>query len=63
MCVCVCVRREGEPFLFSSVTVDNEGIGWAVDILGQIWFTDQVTPQTPKGSGQWWQVCVTVYMC
>ncbi|XP_076442661.1 tectonin beta-propeller repeat-containing protein 2-like [Babylonia areolata] len=55
------VVRETEPYLFSSVTLDNEGIGWAVDVLGQIWFTDQVTPQNPVGSGHWWQVPLSEY--
>ena len=48
--------RHSEPFLFSSVTIDNEGIGWAVDVLGQIWFTDAISPSNPAGSGHWWQV-------
>ncbi|KAK7104074.1 hypothetical protein V1264_018848 [Littorina saxatilis] len=55
------INRHTEPFLFSSVSVDNEGIGWAVDVLGQIWFTDAVSPQRPAGSGHWWQVPLSEY--
>ncbi|KAL8602690.1 hypothetical protein ACOMHN_058643 [Nucella lapillus] len=50
------VDRRVEPCLFCSVSVDSEGIGWATDVLGQVWFTDHVTPHNPVGSGKWWQV-------
>nr|KAG5695187.1 hypothetical protein BaRGS_018309 [Batillaria attramentaria] len=55
------VNRQIEPFLFSSCSVDNEGIGWGMDVLGQIWFTDKVTPTHPVGSGHWWQVPLSEY--
>lgn len=55
------MNRQLEPFLFSSCSIDSEGYGWAVDVLGQIWFTDHVTPSTPAGSGHWWQVPLSEY--
>lgn len=48
--------RSSEPILFSNVSVDSQGIGWAIDVLGQIWFTEGVTTENPVGSGKWWQV-------
>lgn len=55
------IHRHIEPFLFSSCSVDGEGIGWAMDVLGQIWFTDRISPTSPCGSGHWWQVPLSEY--
>ncbi|XP_012939414.1 tectonin beta-propeller repeat-containing protein 2 isoform X2 [Aplysia californica] len=54
--------RETAPYLFSSVAVDSENIGWAIDVLGQIWFCNGVTRQNPAGAGQWWQVPMSEYI-
>lgn len=56
------IDRHSEPFLFANVTVDNEGFACAADVLGQIWFTDAVTPRQPSGSGHWWQVPLSEYI-
>ncbi|BFZ11505.1 hypothetical protein BsWGS_14546 [Bradybaena similaris] len=49
-------NREVPPYLFSHVAVDNDNIGWAIDVLGQVWFCDGVTREQPLGRRHWWQV-------
>uniref|UniRef100_A0A0B7B5U6 Tectonin beta-propeller repeat-containing protein 1 n=1 Tax=Arion vulgaris TaxID=1028688 RepID=A0A0B7B5U6_9EUPU len=54
--------REVPPYLFSYVGLDNENIGWAIDVLGQIWFCDGVTREQPFGRRLWWQVPLSEYI-
>ena len=55
MVLSVC--RGLETILFSSVAIGDGETGWAIDILGRIWFSTAVTPDNPAGNGIWWQVC------
>ncbi|CAL1547450.1 unnamed protein product [Lymnaea stagnalis] len=54
--------RDLPPYLFSSVAIDHEKIGWAIDVLGQIWFCDGITREKPLGSGLWWQIPLSEYI-
>ncbi|CAG5119309.1 unnamed protein product [Candidula unifasciata] len=49
-------NRDGPPYLFSHVAVDHDSIGWAIDVLGHLWFCDGVTREQPLGRRRWWQV-------
>ena len=42
--------------LFSCVSLGDGNIGWAVDVLGNMWFLCGVTMDRPRGNGIWWQV-------
>ncbi|KAH9495061.1 hypothetical protein Btru_018728 [Bulinus truncatus] len=54
--------RNLPPYLFSHVAIDHEKIGWAIDILGQIWFCDGVSRESPLGSELWWQLPLSEYI-
>ncbi|XP_053393854.1 tectonin beta-propeller repeat-containing protein 2-like isoform X2 [Mercenaria mercenaria] len=45
-----------ENRLFSQLCLGEDNIGWAVDILGQVWFCQGVSMETPRGENHWWQV-------
>lgn len=42
--------------LFSAISFGVDGVLWALDVLGRIWFTTGVTMETPTGDGKWWEV-------
>ncbi|KAK3093129.1 hypothetical protein FSP39_011469 [Pinctada imbricata] len=48
-----------EDFLFNSVTLGDGNVGWALDVVGRIWFMTDVTMETPIGDSHWWQVPVS----
>ncbi|KAL3873059.1 hypothetical protein ACJMK2_036220 [Sinanodonta woodiana] len=54
------VLAEGENLetenLFSTVALGDGGIGWAMNVLGQLFFCTGVTSKTPLGDQKWWQV-------
>ncbi|KAL4238724.1 Propeller [Mactra antiquata] len=45
-----------ENRLFSHLALGEDGYGWAVDIIGQVWFRCGVTMEKPRGDKYWWQV-------
>lgn len=45
--------------LFSCLSLGDGNIGWAIDVLGNMWFICGVTKETPRGNGIWWQVPFT----
>ncbi|KAK0046533.1 tectonin beta-propeller repeat-containing protein 2 [Biomphalaria pfeifferi] len=55
-------NRDLPPYLFSHVAIDHERIGWAIDLVGQIWFCDGVSQENPLGSGFWWQLPLSEYI-
>ncbi|KAK3591291.1 hypothetical protein CHS0354_004340 [Potamilus streckersoni] len=54
------VLAEGENLetenLFSTVALGDGGLGWAMNVLGQLFFCTGVTMKTPIGDQKWWQV-------
>ncbi|KAH3859308.1 tectonin beta-propeller repeat-containing protein 2-like isoform X2 [Dreissena polymorpha] len=48
-----------ENRLFCHMALGEDNIGWAVDVLGQVWFRTGVTMETPRGDKHWWQVPLT----
>ncbi|RUS76520.1 hypothetical protein EGW08_015713, partial [Elysia chlorotica] len=54
--------RDSPPYLFSHVAIDNENIGWAIDVSGRIWFCQGVTLENPKGSTDWFEVPLSGYV-
>ena len=42
--------------LFTCLSLGDGNIGWAIDVLGSMWFICGVTMEKPRGNGIWWQV-------
>ena len=59
-CTCILLYYDSggasEDLLFSCVAIGDGNVGWAVDVVGRIWFMTDVTLETPIGDGHWWQV-------
>ena len=45
-----------ENRLFSYLALGESNYGWAMDVIGQVWFCTGVTMETPRGDNHWWQV-------
>eukprot|EP00105_Crassostrea_gigas_P024495 XP_011444749.1 PREDICTED: tectonin beta-propeller repeat-containing protein 2 isoform X2 [Crassostrea gigas] len=51
--------KSSQEMLFSAISFGVDGVLWALDVLGRIWFTTGVTMETPTGDGKWWEVPVS----
>ena len=54
---CGNVYRHPEGLLCVNVALSDQEIGWALDVVGRVWFCAGVTRDNPTGDGKWWQVC------
>lgn len=51
--------KSSQEMLFNAISFGMDGVLWALDVLGRIWFTTGVTMETPTGDGKWWEVPVS----
>ncbi|XP_078316066.1 tectonin beta-propeller repeat-containing protein 2-like isoform X2 [Crassostrea virginica] len=51
--------KSSQEMLFNGISFGVDGILWALDVLGRIWFTTGISMETPTGDGQWWEVPVS----
>ncbi|KAL5007962.1 hypothetical protein ScPMuIL_013543 [Solemya velum] len=50
-----------QDLLFCHLALGDRKTGWAVDVVGQVWFVSGVTMETPLGDECWWQVPISEY--
>jgi len=48
--------RCGAMLAVASFDLAGDGTAWAMDVVGRLWFTTDVSAAQPEGSGLWWQV-------
>jgi hypothetical protein len=50
------LRRFSPGPVAANIDLADDGTAWVVDVVGRLWFTTDISPDKPQGSGLWWQV-------